>query len=102
MDQTHTLTNDGWSAGSQIQFGLRNPPRKRKPDTIIFDDEFPLSLHFQQLHQYLLRAAMLAHVNQRFLGDSREFATNWLGKQYLLVVNQEPCGDPGLPLKALD
>src|SRR5258706_5678283 len=78
------------------------PARMRKPTTVVINRDIAHAIVCVKPDDDIACAAVFADVDQRFLHDPRELAATTRRQVDHVLLRDEPSGDAGVELEALD
>src|ERR1039458_2477091 len=99
--QAHSFPNHPRPYSSRLQFGIRQPSRKRKSLAIVLHRQLQSPHPGRQPYQDMLRSAVFAHVHQTLLHNACQFPAGLLRQIHPLQFADKLGCDSGLPAEAL-
>src|ERR1039458_190233 len=99
--QAHSFPNHPRPYSSRLQFGIRQPSRKRKSLAIVLHRQLQSPRPGRQPYQDMLRSAVFAHVHQTLLHNACQFPAGLLRQIHPLQFADKLGCDSGLPAEAL-
>src|SRR5689334_19388693 len=94
--------DDGRSNAPLLQLAIRQSPLEIEALAVVFDDQRARLIGVRQSDEDVACAAVLAHVHQRFLDDTRQLECGRSRKLYRTTVEHESRGNAGVAPEPLD